>query len=381
MSSLTIPIPRAVKGVFSSVASSYDVMNDAMSLGIHRLWKDHYVSKLDPHGGLTCLDVAGGTGDIAMRILDHARERYADRDTKVTMLDINPEMLEEGKKRFAKTMYHGSAFAFSLPLSLCTVNSLSPSPCTFFRSLSPFSSSFFHPPPPPLLLPPTPSAPQIDFLLGNAELLDGIPDNSIDLYTIAFGIRNVTNIPKALEAAHRVLKPGGVISVLEFSKVPNPVLSKCVAAFSPPLPDTSLRWSTMLTRRDAQGLRTLVLPSDPSSRSHPRGRPRLVPIPRRGASSRLLLLPFPFLPPPLPYPRPSFLCPSVPSSFLTFACVLPLLPLHSLTPHTLLQSIAKFPPQERFAQMIRDAGFTTPQEEEYENLTFGIAAIHTGVKV
>ena len=89
-------------------------MNDAMSFGIHRLWKDHYVSKLDPNGGLKCLDVAGGTGDIAMRILDHARTKYGDRDLSVAMLDINPEMLEEGKKRFAKTMYHGSA-SRSLP--------------------------------------------------------------------------------------------------------------------------------------------------------------------------------------------------------------------------------------------------------------------------
>ena len=96
--------------MFSSVASSYDVMNDAMSFGIHRLWKDHYVSKLDPQGGLKCLDVAGGTGDIAMRILDHARTKYGDRDTSVAMLDINPEMLQEGKKRFAQTMYHNSAF-------------------------------------------------------------------------------------------------------------------------------------------------------------------------------------------------------------------------------------------------------------------------------
>lgn len=97
----------AVKGVFSSVASSYDVMNDAMSLGIHRLWKDHYVKKMDPHGGMRCLDVAGGTGDIAIRLLDHAKDKWADRDTHVHILDINPEMLEEGKKRFAKTMYHG----------------------------------------------------------------------------------------------------------------------------------------------------------------------------------------------------------------------------------------------------------------------------------
>lgn len=82
-------------------------MNDVMSVGIHRLWKDHYVSKMNPHGGMQILDVAGGTGDIAIRMLDHARNKYADRDTKVTILDINPEMLEEGKKRVAKTMYHG----------------------------------------------------------------------------------------------------------------------------------------------------------------------------------------------------------------------------------------------------------------------------------
>lgn len=97
----------AVKGVFSAVASKYDVMNDAMSLGIHRLWKDHYVQKMDPHGGIRCLDVAGGTGDIAIRLLDHARTKWADRDTHVEVFDINPEMLAEGKKRFAQTMYHG----------------------------------------------------------------------------------------------------------------------------------------------------------------------------------------------------------------------------------------------------------------------------------
>lgn len=119
---------RAVKGVFSSVASSYDVMNDAMSLGIHRLWKDHFVKKMNPNGGMQCLDVAGGTGecldvaggtgalaseltgagDIAIRLLDHAREKFGDRETSVKVLDINPEMLEEGRKRFAKTMYHNS---------------------------------------------------------------------------------------------------------------------------------------------------------------------------------------------------------------------------------------------------------------------------------
>lgn len=86
-------------------------MNDVMSVGIHRLWKDHYVQKMNPHGGMQILDVAGGTGDIAIRMLDHARTKYADRDTKVTILDINPEMLEEGRKRMAQTMYHGGQSA------------------------------------------------------------------------------------------------------------------------------------------------------------------------------------------------------------------------------------------------------------------------------
>jgi 2-methoxy-6-polyprenyl-1,4-benzoquinol methylase len=210
--------------VFSSVASSYDIMNDVMSAGIHRLWKDHYVSKMNPHGGMQILDVAGGTGDIAIRMLDHARTKYADRDTKVTILDINPEMLEEGKKRMAQTMYHGGEFARR--------------------------HSFARPRPPPRRT--TPGNPgrmrwhsracthrpvadsttfgnagsQVDFILGNAESLTEIPDNSIDLYTIAFGIRNCTHVDRVLAEAFRVLKPGGVFSCLEFSKVTNPILAK-----------------------------------------------------------------------------------------------------------------------------------------------------------
>jgi ubiquinone/menaquinone biosynthesis C-methylase UbiE len=104
-----------VKDVFSSVASSYDLMNDASSLGVHRLWKDTFILKLKPgrKGPLRCMDVAGGTGDIALRILDHAREKYADRETTVEVVDINAEMLAQGVKRFKKTMYHNSA---SVPL-------------------------------------------------------------------------------------------------------------------------------------------------------------------------------------------------------------------------------------------------------------------------
>jgi 2-methoxy-6-polyprenyl-1,4-benzoquinol methylase len=100
-----------VKNVFDSVASSYDLMNDATSLGVHRLWKDTFVSSLRPgrKGAMRCIDVAGGTGDIALRILDHARETYADRETSVEVVDINGQMLKEGFRRFKKTMYHNSA--------------------------------------------------------------------------------------------------------------------------------------------------------------------------------------------------------------------------------------------------------------------------------
>lgn len=99
-----------VKNVFDSVASSYDLMNDATSLGVHRLWKDTLVSSLKPgrKGPARCIDVGGGTGDIALRILDHARENYADRETSVEVVDINGQMLKEGFRRFKKTMYHNS---------------------------------------------------------------------------------------------------------------------------------------------------------------------------------------------------------------------------------------------------------------------------------
>jgi len=89
-------------------------MNDAMSLGVHRLWKDSFISLVRPgsRGPIRCIDVAGGTGDIALRVLDHVREAYADRETRVDVVDINGEMLKEGQKRFKKTMYHNSAPAF-----------------------------------------------------------------------------------------------------------------------------------------------------------------------------------------------------------------------------------------------------------------------------
>ncbi|EOD50304.1 putative ubiquinone biosynthesis methyltransferase coq5 protein [Neofusicoccum parvum UCRNP2] len=173
-----------VRGVFSSVASSYDTMNDLMSLGIHRLWKDHFVRNLNPGTnpvtaprdpsapqGWNILDIAGGTGDIAFRLLDHASNINHDAHTRVTVADINPDMLAEGKKRSLETPYARAG--------------------------------------------------RLDFVEANAEHLDMIPDNSVDLYTVAFGIRNFTDKDRALREAFRVLRPGGVFACLEFSKVHN----------------------------------------------------------------------------------------------------------------------------------------------------------------
>lgn len=159
-------------------------MNDFMSLGIHRLWKDHFVRNLNPgrnpltssgpsDQGWNILDIAGGTGDIAFRMLDHASNINHDAHTKVTVADINPDMLTEGKKRALQTPYART--------------------------------------------------PRLSFVEANAEKLDMIPDNSIDLYTVAFGIRNFTHKDVALREAYRVLKPGGVFACLEFSKVENPL--------------------------------------------------------------------------------------------------------------------------------------------------------------
>ena len=99
-----------VKDVFDSVASNYDLMNDATSFGVHRLWKDTFVSSLKPgrKGPLRCIDVGGGTGDIALRILDYAKDNHYDRETTVEVVDINAQMLKEGFKRFKRTMYHNS---------------------------------------------------------------------------------------------------------------------------------------------------------------------------------------------------------------------------------------------------------------------------------
>ena len=165
--------------VFTSVAPSYDRMNDLMSLGIHRLWKDYFVRSLNPGSSShpqRILDVAGGTGDIALRILEHAELINNDQKSTVIISDINAEMLAEGRRRMAQTPYGASGG-------------------------------------------------RVEYLEADAQTFETVEDASIDLYTVAFGIRNFTSIPTALETAHRVLKPGGVFACLEFSKVKNPLIN------------------------------------------------------------------------------------------------------------------------------------------------------------
>ncbi len=162
-----------VREVFSSVARHYDVMNDLMSGGVHRLWKDSMVEWLNPQPGWQVLDVAGGTGDIAARIRERARKKGG--EAEVIVCDINADMLNEGWNRGTDA--------------------------------------------------------GLTWVCGDAEALP-IPDACMDAYTIAFGIRNVTHIDRALAEARRVLKPGGRFLCLEFSKVSAPGLDALYDRFS-----------------------------------------------------------------------------------------------------------------------------------------------------
>ena len=165
-----------VDDVFHKVAARYDVMNDLMSGGLHRLWKDRLVAMLNPpkHLGFDHLDVAGGTGDVAFRIV-----RAGGAATRVTVLDINADMLEVGRARAAKRRLGNT----------------------------------------------------VGFTEANAEALP-FPDSSFDGYTVAFGIRNVPRIDVALGEAYRVLRRGGHFLCLEFSSVDLPLLDRIYDAYS-----------------------------------------------------------------------------------------------------------------------------------------------------
>ncbi len=238
-----------VRNVFDSVAKKYDVMNDVMSGGLHRLWKEDMIRTLRPEAGMNLLDVAGGTGDIAFRFLEAAHKRRGDDSAthseaaKVTVCDINAQMLDVGRDR------------------------------AIDRGI----------------------LKNIDWVCGNAESL-AFPSSSFEAYTIAFGIRNVTNVDKALAEAYRILKPGGRFLCLEFSKLDMPFLDKIYDAYSFHLLP---RFGEMITG-DRESYQYLV------------------------------------------------------------------------------ESIRQFPPQEKFKDMIEEAGF---KRVTYRNMTGGIVALHSGWKI
>lgn len=226
-----------VRGVFNSVASRYDVMNDLMSAGIHRIWKDAMMDWLAPRPGQKLLDVAGGTGDISFRFLKRAGSGHA------TVLDLTEPMLIEGQKR---------AEAEDMAASL-------------------------------------------DWVVGDAMALP-FADNTFDVYTISFGIRNVTRPQEALNEAFRVLSPGGRLMVLEFSQIPNDMLQKVYDLYS-------FNIIPELGR---------IVADDRDSYQY------------------------------------------------------------------LVESIRRFPDQDTFLSMIREAGFG---QAKYRNLSMGIAALHSGWKI
>lgn len=165
---------KKVEAVFSNVSQNYDIMNDLMSLGIHRIWKTHFVRKVGAREGQTILDLAGGTGDIAVELCKKIHDKG-----QVILSDINLAMLEAGRRRILDKQ--------------------------FFTSLK--------------------------FMQIDAESIP-LPTNSLDRITMSFGLRNVTDKPKALAEMYRTLKPGGSCFILEFSKPTSPLIEKIYDTYS-----------------------------------------------------------------------------------------------------------------------------------------------------
>ena len=192
-----------VADVFTSVAKKYDIMNDLMSFGIHRLWKRYAISLSGVRAGQHVLDIAGGTGDLAKVF-----SREVGRNGKVVLSDINAAMLEVGRERLINAGCNN-----------------------------------------------------VDFVLANAETLAPFDDNSFDLLTISFGLRNVTDKDAALKSMYRVLKPGGRLLVLEFSKPIFEPLSKAYDLYS----FTALPMMGKLVANDSESYKYLA----ESIRMHP----------------------------------------------------------------------------------------------------------------
>lgn len=186
-----------VRQVFERVAKKYDLMNDLMSLGIHRYWKRQFIQMLPLKAGQKIIDVAGGTGDIAR----HIQETHPHLGLEVIVCDLTPSMVLVGRDRaLNKGITHG-----------------------------------------------------LHWTCGNGESLP-FPDNSMDIYTIAFGLRNITHIEKALSEAVRVLKPGGTFACLEFSNVDHPLWQKIYDLYSFSL----LPWLGEIIAQDRESYQYLV---------------------------------------------------------------------------------------------------------------------------